>query len=159
MYKIGTKVVYKGHGIGTIKRIETKSVGDKHKQFYLLSIDHNNMFILAPIDSDCLRPIASKVTAKLVLKFLASQNTVKPSNETWNRRYRNNMECLKTGDLLNIAKVYKELQGYKAIKELSFGERKMLEWSKELLLCELGLALGLDSLGILFEINRLGMAG
>jgi CarD family transcriptional regulator len=158
MFKQYDKAVYNSYGIVTVKRIETKTVASKSKKFYVLSVDNNQMTILCPVDdSSAMRPIANELEVKQVLAYIANTQ-VKIDALTWNRRYREYMELLKTGEFIKIAEVYKKLVTYKGSNELSFGERKMLDMAKGLLTSEISLVLGLDEndTDALLELARSG---
>lgn len=147
-FKVGDNAVYPGHGVGKIKAIETKEIlGSKHT-FYSIEIIETGMKILVPTnntESVGLRPIISDEEADRVLGILKETN-VKIDNQTWNRRYREYMEKIKTGSVYEIAEVLRDLFLLKVDKELSFGERKMLDTARGLLLRELSLAKGREQL-------------
>lgn len=141
-FKVGDHAVYPGHGVGRVSAVETKEIlGTKH-QFYSLLILETGMKIMIPkdnVESVGLRPIISKEEAERVLDILKVKE-VKIDNQTWNRRYREYMEKIKTGSVFEIAEVLRDLFLLKVDKELSFGERKMLDTARTLLLKELTLA-------------------
>src|SRR6476619_4271990 len=119
-FKIGEKVVYPAHGVGVIEGVQTKVISGNERKFYMLRI----------IDSD--------MVAK-VYKILRDKK-VEIDQQTWNRRYREYTEKIKTGSVLEIAKVLRDLFVLKGDKELSFGERKMLDTESNLLVKELSIA-------------------
>jgi CarD family transcriptional regulator len=141
-FKVGDNAVYPGHGVGRVTAIETKEILGKAHTFYTIEILDSGMKILVPRDnvkSVGLRPIISKQEAGQVLDILKVKN-VKIDNQTWNRRYREYMEKIKTGSVFEIAEVLRDLFLLKVDKELSFGERKMLDTARNLLIKELTLA-------------------
>ena len=141
-FKVGDNAVYPGHGVGKVTAIETKEIFGKKHEFYTIQILENGMKIMIPkdnVDSVGLRPIISKDEANKVIEILKETN-VKIDNQTWNRRYREYMEKIKTGSVYEIAEVLRDLFLLKVEKELSFGERKMLDTARSLLLKELSLA-------------------
>lgn len=141
-FKVGDNAVYPGHGVGVVRAIETKEIFGKQHTFYTIQIIDNGMKIMIPKDnlgSVGLRAIISKKEAGEVLKILKKKN-VKIDNQTWNRRYREYMEKIKTGSIYEIAEVLRDLFLLKIDKELSFGERKMLDTARNLLIKELALA-------------------
>lgn len=156
-FKVGDNAVYPGHGVGKIKAIETKEIlGSKHT-FYSIEIIETGMKILVPTnntESVGLRPIISNEEADKVLSILKETN-VKIDNQTWNRRYREYMEKIKTGSVYEIAEVLRDLFLLKVDKELSFGERKMLDTARGLLLRELSLAKGRDQLESQEEVKAI----
>lgn len=147
-FKVGDNAVYPGHGVVTIKAIETKEILGNKQTFYSLQLVDSGMKIMIPkdnVESVGLRPIISKEEAARVLGILKEKD-VKIDNQTWNRRYREYMEKIKTGSVYEIAEVLRDLFLLKADKELSFGERKMLDSARTLLLKELTLATSKEEL-------------
>jgi len=141
-FKVGDKAVYPGHGVGTVTSIESKEILGKSHSFYTLEIMDSGMKIMVPMDnvkSVGLRPIISEEEANEVIKILKIKN-IKIDNQTWNRRYREYMEKIKTGSVYEIAEVLRDLFVLRVDKELSFGERKMLDTARSLLVKELSLA-------------------
>lgn len=141
-FKVGDHAVYPGHGVGRIDKIETKEIlGSKHQFFSVIILD-TGMKVMIPaanIKSVGLRPLMNREEATQVVEILKDKN-VKIDTQTWNRRYREYMEKIKTGSVVEIAQVLRDLYMLKVDKELSFGEKKMLETAKSLLLKELNLA-------------------
>jgi CarD family transcriptional regulator len=141
-FKVGDKAVYPGHGVGTVISVESKEILGKKHSFYTLEIIDSGMKIMVPMDnvkSVGLRPIISEDEANEVIKILKIKN-IKIDNQTWNRRYREYMEKIKTGSVYEIAEVLRDLFVLRVDKELSFGERKMLDTARSLLVKELSLA-------------------
>ncbi|MGE0821999.1 MAG: CarD family transcriptional regulator [Candidatus Binatia bacterium] len=142
MFKVGEKVVYPGHGVGMIEGLQSKSVSGVQRKFYMLRILESEMTIMIPMEnvaSAGLRPIISKEMVNKVYRILRTKK-VEVDQQTWNRRYREYTERIKTGSVLEIAKVLRDLFVIKADKELSFGERKMLDTARNLLVKELAIA-------------------
>lgn len=141
-FKVGEYAVYPGHGVGKIHAIESKEIlGAKH-EFYSIQILETGMKIMIPasnIQKIGLRPLISKDEANKVVDILKDKD-VKIDTQTWNRRYRDYMEKIKTGSVFEIAEVLRDLYVLRVDKELSFGEKKMLDTAKNLLLKELNLA-------------------
>lgn len=141
-FKVGDNAVYPGHGVGTVRAIETKEIFGKKQTFYTIEILDNGMKIMIPKDNVAsvgLRSIISRKQANEVFRILRAKN-IKIDNQTWNRRYREYMEKIKTGSIYEIAEVLRDLFLLKLDKELSFGERKMLDTARSLLIKELSLA-------------------
>lgn len=144
----GDHAVYPGHGVGEVVAVETKEILGSKQTFYSIRILETGMKIMVPKDnaqSVGLRPIVSKTEAAKVIEILKETN-VKIDNQTWNRRYRDYMEKIKTGSVYEIAEVLRDLFLLKVDKELSFGERKMLDTARNLLLRELSLATSTDEM-------------
>jgi CarD family transcriptional regulator len=156
-FKVGDNAVYPGHGVGRVTAIETKEILGKQHTFYTIEILDSGMKILVPRDnvkSVGLRPIISKQEANEVLNILRVKN-VKIDNQTWNRRYREYMEKIKTGSVFEIAEVLRDLFLLKVDKELSFGERKMLDTARNLLIKELTLATSAEELAGEKEVKEI----
>lgn len=147
-FNVGDNAVYPGHGVGQVTAIETKEILGSSQTFYTIQIIESGMKIMVPknnAESVGLRPIISKTEANRVLDILR-ETDVKVDNQTWNRRYREYMEKIKTGSVYEIAEVLRDLFVLRVDKELSFGERKMLDTARNLLLKELTLATSRDEL-------------
>ncbi len=147
-FKVGDNAVYPGHGVGKITAIEIKEILGSEHTFYSIQILETGMKIMIPeknVKSVGLRPIISREQADEVLGVLRGKE-VRVDNQTWNRRYREYMEKIKTGSVMEIAEVLRDLFLLKVDKELSFGERKMLDTARNLLLKELTLATNKDEL-------------
>jgi CarD family transcriptional regulator len=141
-FKVGDNAVYPGHGVGRVIAIETKEILGNKQEFYTIQIIETGMKIMIPksnVASVGLRPIISKEEAAVVIGIL-KETQIKVDNQTWNRRYREYMEKIKTGSVYEIAEVLRDLFLLKVDKELSFGERKMLDTARNLLMKELTLA-------------------
>jgi CarD family transcriptional regulator len=148
IFNVGDNAVYPGHGVGKVTAIESKEIFGKKHEFYSIQILENGMKIMIPKDNVAsvgLRPIISRDEAAKVISILRETN-VKIDNQTWNRRYREYMEKIKTGSVFEIAEVLRDLFLLKVDKELSFGERKMLDTARGLLLKELSLATSREEL-------------
>lgn len=142
MFKVGERVVYPAHGVGVIKGIQNRNISGSEKTFYILQILDNDMTIMIPtenVDAVGLRRIIGKDMVTKVYKILR-QRRVEIDQQTWNRRYREYTEKIKTGSVLEIATVLRDLCVLKGDKELSFGERKMLDTARNLLVKELSIA-------------------
>lgn len=138
----GDMAVYPAHGVGVIKAIEKKTIGGIDQSFYILEILDNSMRIMIPTASSenvGLRAIVGKGEVRDVLAILADR-TVELGTQTWNRRYRDYMEKIKTGSVHEVAIVLRDLFLLSVDKDLSYGERKMLDTAKNLIVKELSLA-------------------
>ncbi len=142
MFKVGDNAVYPSHGVGVVRGVQIKEVGGSKKYFYILQLHHNGSTILIPTDKvkDVgLRSIISEKEVPKIYKILKAKEEATDA-QTWNRRYREYMEKIKTGSIFEIAEVLRDLYRLKFDKDLSFGERKMLDTAKSLLIKELSLA-------------------
>ena len=141
-FKTGDKAVYPGQGVGEVMGIEHTEVAGQRQSFYVLRILENGMRIMIPINkvgSVGLREIISEEDVKQVYSILKEKD-ISVDSTTWNRRYREYMEKIKTGSLFDVAEVYRDLYRLKSSKVLSFGERKMLDNAKQLIVKELAVA-------------------
>jgi CarD family transcriptional regulator len=141
-FKIGDKAVYPAHGVAEVVGIEKKEINTIVCSFYVLKVMASGMQILVPrekADQVGLRPIATSQEIEEVFEILRDQD-VHIDKQTWNRRHRGFMEKIKTGSLFDVAEVYRDLYRLKNTKVLSFGERKMLDTAKQLIVKELAVA-------------------
>jgi CarD family transcriptional regulator len=155
MFKVGDLAVYPAHGVGCIESIETREISGEKKDFYIMKILDNNMIIMIPIDnvtSVGLRDIIDEKEVSRVYEIM-KQRDIPADNQTWNRRYREYMEKIKTGSVYEVAEVLRDLYLLKVDKDLSFGERKMLDTAQSLLLKELSIAKATDERAIMSDIN------
>lgn len=142
MFSEGDMAVYPAHGVGLIQAIETQTIGGIDQSFYVMKILDNDMTIMIPTatsDNVGLRAIISNDEVTEVIGILKERD-IKINAQTWNRRYRDYMEKIKTGSVFEVAVVLRDLFLLKEDKELSYGERKMLDTAKSLLVKELSLA-------------------
>jgi CarD family transcriptional regulator len=126
------------HGAGVIEAIEEKMILGKSRRYYILHIPFGDMKVMIPCDSTesvGVRGIISESQLPNVEKALAEDSTKMSDN--WSRRYRDNMEKLKTGDLADVCEVVRNLMRIETVKKLSTGEKKMLSNAKQILLSEL----------------------
>jgi CarD family transcriptional regulator len=138
MFKIGDKVVYPMHGAGIIEGIEEKEFLGKCQRYYVLRLPIKEMKVMLPtenVDRLGLRDIVPEGMISEVITILGSSQSIMSGN--WNRRYRDNMEKVKTGDIHDVAEVVRDLQLMEKEKGLSTGERKMLSNTRQILVSEL----------------------
>lgn len=141
-FKIGDKAVYPAHGVGEVMGIEHREIMGLSQDVYVLKILDNGMKIMIPtdkVDSVGLREVIPRKKVKDVYKVLKEKG-VAIKSQTWNRRYREYMEKIKTGSIFDIAAVLRDLYLLKFDKDLSFGERKMLDTARNLLIKEISIA-------------------
>ncbi len=145
MFKIGDKVVYPMHGAGIIESIEEKEVLGEKRQYYILRLPVGDMKVMIPINNGegvGLREVVDWDGVERVLSILRQQCSAMSPN--WNRRYRANLEKIKSGDIYEVAEVVRNLIKRDREKGLSSGERKMLENARQILISELVLATELE---------------
>ena len=141
-FKVGDKAVYPAHGVGVIESIEIKEVSGAQNTFYMLRILDNDMTIMIPtknIHSVGLREVVSKKDVTKIYGILKDK-TISLGNQAWNRRYREYISKIKTGSLFEIAVVLRDLILLKINKDLSFGEKRILDMARNLLVKELSIA-------------------
>lgn len=157
MFAEGDMAVYPAHGVGVIKAIEKQSVAGIDHTFYVLEILENGMTIMIPTAS-CknvgLRAIVNKEQVDEVIDILEDRN-VELGNQTWNRRYRDYMDKIKTGSVHEVAEVLRDLFLLSVDKDLSYGERKMLDTAKNLLVKELSLAQKIEEASVCRRIETI----
>lgn len=146
MFIAGDMAVYPAHGVGVIESIETQTVAGIDHSFYVMKIIENDMKIMIPTRSSAnvgLRAIIDENEVEKVLGILRDRD-IEISAQTWNRRYRDYMEKIKTGSIFEVAVVLRDLFLLSVDKELSYGERKMMDTAKNLLVKEISLARNMD---------------
>jgi len=147
MFKVGDMAVYPTQGVGVIEAIESKEfVGEKH-DFYVLRILDSDMTIMVPVnntDSVGLRTLIDKERVAKVYDVLNDKSDIGQAIASWSRRQRGYNEKIKSGDLFEVAEVLRDLYQIKEEKELSYGEKKVLELARKLLVKEVALADGTD---------------
>ncbi|HID69538.1 MAG TPA: CarD family transcriptional regulator [Desulfobacterales bacterium] len=146
LFAQGDMAVYPAHGVGVIEDIESQTVAGIDQAFYVMKILDNDMKIMIPTassDNVGLRAIISKKEVETVLEILRDRDS-KIGTQTWNRRYRDYMEKIKTGSIHEVASVLRDLYLLSVDKDLSYGERKMMDTAKNLLVTEISLARKVD---------------
>jgi CarD family transcriptional regulator len=141
MFQIGAKAVYPAHGVGVIESIQEREVAGFLQSFYIMRLLDTDMIIMIPTSNAQnigLRTVIDIQAVAEIFEILRERPT-RLNQQTWNRRYRDYMDKIKTGSLFRVAEVLRDLTLLKLEKELSFGERKMLDTAKNLLVKELSL--------------------
>lgn len=141
MFQVGDKIVHPMHGAGVIDSIVTKKVNGVVREYYILKLPVGGMLVMIPTSNSeeiGVRPVVDKDEAD---RLIASMPDIEVDmTQNWNRRYRENMMRIKSGDLLEVAKVVKGLMLRDVDRGLSTGERKMLHLAKQILISELVLS-------------------
>lgn len=141
MYKIGDKIVYPMHGAGVIEAIEEREILGEKKGYYIMKMPLGDLKLMIPIsniDEIGIRGLINDEDADQVIEEL--KEYTEDENSNWNKRYRENMEKIKTGDIIEVSHVVKTLMRREKEKGLSTGERKMLSNARQILTSELVLA-------------------
>jgi CarD family transcriptional regulator len=157
-FQVGDLAVYPAHGVGEIRAIESRVVNGEKHDFYIMKVIENGMTIMIPtnnVDSVGLRDVINKKEVPKVYAVMQSRKEGIADNQTWNRRYREYMDKIKTGSLYDVAEVFRDLFLLKLNKDLSFGERKLYDTAQILLVRELSTAKKTDEDTILSEIESL----
>ncbi|MEJ5377962.1 MAG: CarD family transcriptional regulator [bacterium] len=157
MFKVGDLAVYPAHGVGVIESIEQREISGNQQKFYVIRILDNGMTIMIPtqnVESVGLRSVIDPEEVPKVYEILQERD-LQPGLQSWNRRYREYAEKIKTGSVYEIAEVLRDLVLLKYDKTLSFGERKMLDLARSLLVKEISIARKTEEVVVEQEIHRL----
>lgn len=141
MFNIGDKIVYPMHGAGIIEGVEEREILGEKRKYYIMRMPIGDMKVMIPVDNVeeiGIREVIDDKDMQKVLDILRGDKTKMPQN--WNRRYRVNMEKIKSGDIFEIAAVVRNLMLRDSEKSLSTGEKKMLNSAKQMLVSEIVLA-------------------
>ncbi len=159
VFRINQLVVYPSQGVGRVERIESQEIGGAKADFYIVRILSNNVTLMVPVKNAAnvgLRPVCNPRTGKTIFESLRDRSGFTGyTGQNWNRRYREYSEKLKSGDLSDVAYVLKELFLIGRDKELSFGERRLLEQAMNLVSLELAFAVNRDQEEIKADINSM----
>jgi CarD family transcriptional regulator len=159
-FNAGDMAVYPAQGVAEVMGIEEKEISGKKQRFFVLRIVDTDMRIMVPVAKARevgLRQIIGEDEIKEVFDILREKE-IHVDKQTWNRRYRGFMEKIKTGSLFEVAEVYRDLYRLKSTKTLSFGERRMLDTAKNLIVKELSVARRMTESKMEREIERLFQA-
>ena len=139
LFKVGDKAVYPAQGVAEVISIEEKDIAGNRLKFYVLRILDTNRKIMVPVNNaknvGLRRPISEEEIEEIFA--ILKERTIAFDNQTWNRRYRGFMDKIKTGSVFDVAEVMRDLYRLKAEKSLSFGERRMLETARALIVKEI----------------------
>lgn len=141
MFRIGQEVVYPVHGAGVIEGIEQREILGEMKDYYVLRIAAGDLQVLIPVDgveNAGLRQVCDKATLDKVRHILGDDPG--PWEDNWNRRYRLNMDKIKSGAIEDLAEVVRDLSLRDIKKGLSAGEKKMLDSARKVLVSEIVMA-------------------
>jgi CarD family transcriptional regulator len=156
-FTVGDKAVYPVHGVAEVVALEQRDIGGKKTPVYILKILETGLKIMVPTTNAGNVGLRDLITAKQVKEVysILRERDIPKDTQTWNRRHREYMEKIKTGSVFEIAEVLRDLLVLRGTKELSFGERKMLETARGLIVSELALAKGVVDDKIGDEIDAL----
>ena len=154
-YEIGDKAVYPGHGVGEIESIESKKIGDEELSFYIMKILNSGLKIMVPVDNvngTGMRDLIDEEEIPDIFSILKDRD-VKIENVTWNKRFKDYNERLKSGSIFEVATVLRDLVVLAKTKDLSFGEKRMYEMAINLISQEIAFVKGENQERIIEEIE------
>lgn len=153
---VGDKAVHPSHGLGEVTGIETRDIGGKACEFYVLRILDNGMRVMVPTagTSGGLRAVMSAKEADSVLETMRARE-VAVDLQPWSRRFRAYTEMIKSGSPYEVAKVLRDMYRLRFDKDLSFGERRLLDQAKSLLMKELALAKKMTETTLQAEVDEM----
>ena len=146
MFSAGDKIVYPMHGAGFICGVEEMKILGEKKKYYIFKLPSSEINVMIPVDSETsvgIRPVADMAVVSDAVELLKAESSEMDSN--WNRRYRDNMEMLKSGDIMKVAEVVRNLMRMDRRRSLSSGERKLLANAQQILVSEMMLAMDITS--------------
>jgi CarD family transcriptional regulator len=156
-FKVGDKAVYPAQGVAEVISIDERDIAGSRQRFYVLRILDTDRKIMVPVSNANavgLRQVISEQEIREIFDIL-KERTIGFDTQTWNRRYRGFMEKIKTGSLFEVAEVFRDLYRLKSTKTLSFGERRMLDTARNLIVKELSVAKQANEEQIAKEIEKL----
>ncbi|NRA32810.1 MAG: CarD family transcriptional regulator [Polyangiaceae bacterium] len=142
VFKVGDKAVYPAQGVAEVISIDEKDIAGSRQMFYVLRILDTDRKIMVPVVNATavgLRQVISEAEIREIFDIL-QERTIAIDTQTWNRRYRGFMDKIKTGSIYDVAEVLRDLYRLKANKQLSFGERRMLDTARSLIVKEISVA-------------------
>ena len=145
MYKTGDKILYPMHGAGVIKKIDKREILGEVKEYYLLNVPCGDMEVMIPVDN-CedigVRHLVSREELESAISVLSLESSEMSGN--WNKRYRDNMEKIKSGEIKAVAEIVRNLTRINRENKLSAGEKKMLSNARKILQSEVMLVLDIE---------------
>jgi CarD family transcriptional regulator len=157
MFKVGELAVYPAQGVGVIEASEEREMMGNIQSFYIMKILGRNMKILIPLDSAKAVGLRGVISAREIPKIyeILKDKDITIDKQTWNKRYRDYLEKIKTGSVYEVARVLRDLCILKLDKDLSFGERKMMDTARNLLIKEISVVSKSDESKVEKAINDL----
>jgi CarD family transcriptional regulator len=158
MFEIGDVVVYPIHGVARVLAIKKEKIGDSNQLCYILEteINKSNTVIKLPVDkvsSNRVRKIVAETEVPKVIEILKTRT--KADSQTWNKRLREYQEKMRNGSIFQAAEVFRDLSLLKESKDLSYGERRLFDQARNLLIKELSIAKKTDEREIERTITRI----
>jgi CarD family transcriptional regulator len=161
MFKVGKKAVYPAHGVVQVKAVESKEICGTKKDYYILQVIDSDVTVMVPTDNAetvGLRPVISKSQITRIYKILKNKDKdSEQSNghQSWNKRYREYSDKLKSGDIFEVANVLKDINILQNDKDLSFGEKRIMDSALSLLVKEISIAKNLKEESVTKEIDKI----
>lgn len=156
-FKVGDKAVYPAQGVAEVVSIDERDIAGNLQKFYVLRILDTDRKIMVPVsnaDAVGLRQVISEQEIREIFDIL-QETTIGFDTQTWNRRYRGFMDKIKTGSIYDVAEVLRDLYRLKANKQLSFGERRMLDTARTLIVKEIAIARNQTEEQVMTEIEAI----
>lgn len=157
LFNVGDKAVYPAQGVGIIEAIESREFSGERHDFYVLRICDSDMTIMVPtanVSNVGMRTLVDKAHVYKVYDILQDSDVVVSNLSSWSRRQRDYSEKIKTGDLLAVAGVLRELYMIGAGKELSYGEKKVMELARRLVVKEVAFAEGVEEAQVSRRVDK-----
>ena len=156
MFKSGDMAVYPAHGVGKIESIEHKEIGGTEQSFYVMKIIETGMVVMIPTTGrgTGLRSIIPSGEVSKIYEILEEKDVI-ISPQPWNQRYRDYMQKIKTGSVYEIASVLRDLNVLSSDKSLSFGEKKMMDTARSLLVKEIAIANSIKEQKVEDDLDRI----
>jgi CarD family transcriptional regulator len=156
-FKVGDKAVYPAQGVAEVISIEEKDIAGNRLKFYVLRILDTNRKIMVPVNNAKSVGLRKPISEEEIEEIFAilRERTIAFDNQTWNRRYRGFMDKIKTGSVFDVAEVMRDLYRLKAEKSLSFGERRMLETARALIVKEIAVTRDKTEENVQAEIEQI----
>ena len=161
MFKVGKQAVYPAHGVVNVTSIESKEICGTRKDFYILQVLDSDVTVMVPIDNAetvGLRPVINKREINRIYKILRNKDNKAGhlnGRQSWNKRNREYSDKLKSGDIFEVANVLKDINLLQRSKDLSFGEKRIMDSALTLLIKEISIAKSLGEDSVAKEIEKL----
>lgn len=159
-FKVGDKAVYPAQGVVEVVNIEEKDIAGNRQRFYVLRILDTNHKIMVPVSNAGARGLRQVISEHEIREIfdILKERTIRLDNQTWNRRYRGFKEKIDTGSIYDVAEVLRDLYRLKTDKQLSFGERRMLDTARGLIVKEIAIARSQTEEHVKTEIESIFLA-
>lgn len=161
MFKVGKQAVYPAHGVVKVTSVESKEICGTKRDFYILQVIDSDVTVMVPTDNADivgLRPVINKKEINRIYNILKNKDKKSGhlnGRQSWNKRYREYSDKLKSGDIFEVAQVLKDINMLQADKDLSFGEKRIMDSARTLLIKEISIAKDLGEDSITKEIDKL----